>query len=156
MGNRKIEIVAAIVELRAIGIAHRVVDELVMRQVMQTELERRGVDRKCGEPIGNKLVQLFVVEQDEVRAFVDDAAELMLRCSDDDDCNKSRRNVPPPPETRRGDEAIAPDRTGDRDDDHQINAPDVDEIREVIALFQLADGIAAAHAFRAGCISLVG
>ena len=135
MGNRKIEIVAAVVELRAIGIAHRVVDELVMREVMQTELERRGVDRKCGEPIRNKLVELFIVEQDEVRAFVDDAAELMLRCSDDDDRDEGRRNVPPPAETRRGDEAIAPDRTGDRDDDHQINAPDVDEIRDSYRAF---------------------
>ena len=120
-----------------------------MRQVMQPELERRGVDRKCCKPIRHQLVEFLIVEKDEVRAFVNDTAELMLRRSNDNDRDEGHRDVPPPAEARRGDEAIAPDRAGDRGDDHQIYAPDVDEIRIVISLFQLANGVAAAHAFGA-------
>ena len=62
MRDRKIEIVTAVVQLREIGIAHRIVDELMMREMMQAEMERRGIDRKRRKPIRHQLVEYLVLK----------------------------------------------------------------------------------------------
>ena len=69
-----------------------------MREVVKPEMERRCVDRKSCQPVGSQLVEDLILEQNEMRALVDHAAELMLRSPDRDDRDERHRDIPPPAE----------------------------------------------------------
>ena len=67
--------------------------------MVQAEMEGRRIDRERGQPIRSKLIEDFVLEQNEMRALMDDAAELVLRGAHHRNAQKRHRDVPPPPET---------------------------------------------------------
>ena len=89
-----------------------------------------------------------------MRALVDDAAELMLRGADRDNRNESRRNIPPPAEARSPQQGCSSRSCRDRRDDDEIDEPYVGEIRIVVALFELPNGLAAAQTFGARVIEV--
>ncbi len=131
--DREVEPVIAFVQLADVGIALRVVDELVVREVMQPEVIGRRQDGKGREPIGRQLVELAVGEQHVVRAFVDGAAELMLRSADDDDGDERRRNRPPPRDLAGARRLDHPHRPGNRRRDDEVDARQMLPVGEIVA-----------------------
>src|SRR6188768_221290 len=109
MRDWKIQIVPAFMQLSPIRIAQRIVDELVVRQMVQAILERRRIDRKTAEPVRYGFVQDLVLEQGEVRSLVNHTAKLMLRRADGRDAQHRHWNIPPPRETGGSNRAVAPD-----------------------------------------------
>ena len=77
--------VAAGLQLRDIGIAVGVVDELVMGDVLQAIVLRRAEQREHAEPVGDEIVESRLLKQNVVRRLVSQPGELMLPGADEHD-----------------------------------------------------------------------
>jgi hypothetical protein len=95
MRDGKVESVIAIPQLRDVGIAMGIVDELMMRQMMHAILVRRRIDRKGGQPIRRQLIETLVGKQKGMRPLVNRSAKLMLGRTDDEDGEEPFRRTPP-------------------------------------------------------------
>ena len=72
--QREIQPVPARLQLRHVRIALRIVDELMVRQVLQPIMVRAGKQREQAEPVGSQLVQRAIAEEDVMHALVRQAA----------------------------------------------------------------------------------
>ena len=136
MRDRKVEPVVAFAQLADIGIALGIVDELVVRQVMQAEVVGCRQNGKRRQPVGRQLVELAVGEQHVVGAFVDGAAELMLRGADDGDGDKRRGHRPPPGEFAGARRLDHPNGACQRRCNDEVDARQVLPVGEVVARFK--------------------
>ena len=134
--QRKIEPVARHLGLSKVGIAHRIVDELMMRQMMQTERVRRCVDWECREPIRNDLVLLPVGKEDVVRALVNASAKLMLEAADDDNGENRHRDGQPRTQSRRLRVMVRPERRHHRRNEDSVVGCEEFMVRVIVPLLE--------------------
>ena len=139
LGDREAEPVAARLELRDVGIVGRVVDELVMGQVLEPIVMRRAVDREHAQIIGDEVVREPVLEEDVMRRLMRQPRELMLAGADEDDGHDRNRDVPGPGKAPAGPHLAEGD--GETDDDGEVE-PGADqpvEVRDVVGLADLLE-----------------
>lgn len=122
---------AAGLQLRDIGIAVRIVDELMMRDVLQTIVLRGAEKRKHAEPIGNEIVPPAILQQNVMRRFVGEARELMLPGADQDDGDNGDRDVPP---ERPIVDGVEPERGANDEREIEVGTCEVEQVGNVIGL----------------------
>ena len=96
LAHGEVEPVAAGLQLGNIRIVSRVIDELVMGEMLQAIVLRRPEKRKHAAPIGHEIVAEAVLEERVVGGLMGEAGELMLTRADQDDREKRDGNVPRP------------------------------------------------------------
>ena len=74
---------AARLQLRNVRVAVRIVDELMVREVLQAIQLRRTEHRKHREDVGREIVQQPVFKQNMVYTLMREATQLMLPDSDE-------------------------------------------------------------------------
>ena len=84
----------ALLQLRDVRIAHRIVHELMMGQVVQSVVKRRAEHRKRAQPLARQIVQVAILEQRVVHGLVGQVCQVMLQRTDEDDRHGEHWHVP--------------------------------------------------------------
>ncbi len=132
--NGEVEPVPAGLQLRHVRIALGIVDELMMRDVLQAVMLRRAEQRKHAEPIGHKIVPQAIAQQDVMRCLVSEPGKLMLPRANEEDREHSDRHVQPPGPVVAGVEC-----KGAADDQRkvEVGAREIKEIGDVVGMAKL-------------------
>ena len=122
-----------VLQLRHVRVAVGVVDELVVGEVLQAVVVDAAEQREHAEQVGREVVQVAVAEQDVVRAFVRQPAELVLPRADEDDRRAARparsATTTAPSASRFSKNQTAPPMTSG---EVQVRADEVPPVREVV------------------------
>ena len=128
---------AARLQLRNVRIAVRIVDELMVREVLQAIQLRRAEHRKHRENVRCQIVQQSVFKQDMMHALVCKATQLVLPDSDENQRQQPHENRPRPFDFTDPNRFKEPDGWCDYRSQEQIRLDEVDPVRPVVGLPKL-------------------
>ncbi len=130
---------AAGLELGDVRIAVRIVDELVMGQMLQAIVLGRGIEREHAEPIRDEIVPQPVFEERMVGRLMGEGGKLVLARADEHDRDHRHRHVPPRAPAFGRLNMVKPERQADDRGKIAIDADKVVNVREVIRLAKLLE-----------------
>ncbi len=136
-GQREGQPVAAGLQLRDVRVALRVVDELVVGQVLQAVVVRAAEQGQHAEEVRGKVVEVAVAEEDVVNSLMGQAAQLVLAGPHEHDGHDRHGNVPGERQPRRRPPQVEGHRPADDRGEEQVRSSQVIQVRPVVRSPQL-------------------